>query len=146
MYRPVPCLTFALNWYVGQDDPFGFHVVNIALHILTAFVLYPLYPDALFNPGSAPGIFTGALVCSPAGRNPLGRQPHPYPGGHLHRTADGRYGRILLSGRSLCISKGKTFQHSPCAPGRLRSLPRVLYSGSRVQGEYHCPTPVVDPD
>ena len=56
MYRPVPCLTFALNWYVGQDDPFGFHVVNIALHILTAFFLY-----LLSRPSIQPRVCAGHL-------------------------------------------------------------------------------------
>jgi len=39
-YRPLPSLSFALNWYVGQDRPFGFHLVNIVIHLLTAFFLY----------------------------------------------------------------------------------------------------------
>ncbi len=40
MYRPVACLTFALNWYFGGDDVTGYHAVNIVIHILTAFFLY----------------------------------------------------------------------------------------------------------
>lgn len=40
LYRPLPCLTFALNWYFSQDDPTGFHIVNIVIHILTAFFLF----------------------------------------------------------------------------------------------------------
>ena len=40
MYRPIPCLTLALNWYFGKDDPVGYHVVNIALHALTAYLLF----------------------------------------------------------------------------------------------------------
>jgi tetratricopeptide (TPR) repeat protein len=39
-YRPLPCLTFGLNWYIGQDNVFGYHVVNIAIHILTAWFLF----------------------------------------------------------------------------------------------------------
>jgi len=48
MYRPIPCLTFALNWFIGGDDPFGFHVVNIGLHILTGFLLF-LFIRALYT-------------------------------------------------------------------------------------------------
>jgi len=48
MYRPIPCLTFALNWFFGQNDPFGFHVVNISLHILTGFFLF-LFIQALYT-------------------------------------------------------------------------------------------------
>ncbi|MCD4663631.1 MAG: tetratricopeptide repeat protein [Bacteroidales bacterium] len=40
MYRPVACLTFALNWYFDQDNVVGYHIVNIIIHILTAFFLY----------------------------------------------------------------------------------------------------------
>ena len=40
MYRPIPCLTFALNWYFGRDDVFGYHIVNIIIHIFTAFFLF----------------------------------------------------------------------------------------------------------
>jgi len=40
MYRPIPCLTFALNWYFGRDNVFGYHIVNITIHIFTAFFLF----------------------------------------------------------------------------------------------------------
>ena len=40
LYRPVTCLTFALNWYVGKDTVSGYHAVNIMVHFLTAFFLY----------------------------------------------------------------------------------------------------------
>ena len=48
MYRPVACLTFAVNWYLGQDNVYGYHLVNIAIHILTAFILF-LFIINLFN-------------------------------------------------------------------------------------------------
>ncbi|MDY0389452.1 MAG: tetratricopeptide repeat protein [Desulfobulbus oligotrophicus] len=38
--RPLAYLSFALNWYVGQDNPFGYHLVNLCIHILTAFFLF----------------------------------------------------------------------------------------------------------
>jgi len=40
LYRPIPCLTFALNWYFGREDVTGYHMVNITIHFLTAFFLY----------------------------------------------------------------------------------------------------------
>lgn len=42
LWRPLPCLSLALNWYVGKEDPFGYHLVNLAGHILTAWILYLL--------------------------------------------------------------------------------------------------------
>lgn len=40
LYRPIPCLTFGLNWYLGQDDVLGYHIVNIAVHLFTAWFLF----------------------------------------------------------------------------------------------------------
>ncbi|MCI5118944.1 MAG: tetratricopeptide repeat protein, partial [Candidatus Electrothrix sp. LOE1_4_5] len=40
LYRPIPVLTFALNWYFGQNDVYGYHVVNILIHLLTAYFLF----------------------------------------------------------------------------------------------------------
>lgn len=40
LYRPIACLSFALNWYSGQNNPLGFHIVNLLIHILTAFFLF----------------------------------------------------------------------------------------------------------
>ncbi|RLC19023.1 MAG: hypothetical protein DRI24_01335 [Deltaproteobacteria bacterium] len=39
-YRPLPSLSLALNWYAGQADTFGYHLVNLTIHILTAFMLF----------------------------------------------------------------------------------------------------------
>ena len=38
VYRPIPCLTFALNWYLSKDRVVGYHLVNITIHFLTAFL------------------------------------------------------------------------------------------------------------
>ncbi len=40
LYRPVANLSFALNWYIGQDNPLGYHIVNILIHILTSLLLF----------------------------------------------------------------------------------------------------------
>lgn len=40
LFRPVASLSFSLNWYFGQNDPFGYHVINVIVHILTALFLY----------------------------------------------------------------------------------------------------------
>ena len=39
-FRSVAYLTFALNAYVGGKQVFGYHAVNIAIHIVTAFLLF----------------------------------------------------------------------------------------------------------
>lgn len=48
LYRPIPCLSFALNWYFGESNLFGYHLVNIIIHFLTAFMLF-LTILSLFN-------------------------------------------------------------------------------------------------
>ncbi len=50
LYRPIPCLTFALNWYYGKDNVFGYHAVNILIHILTTFFLYLSIVNLLKSP------------------------------------------------------------------------------------------------
>ena len=39
-YRPVACLSLALNWFVGQDRVFGYHLVNWLIHLGTSWLLF----------------------------------------------------------------------------------------------------------
>lgn len=39
-FRPVSMLSFAINWHFGKDSVFGYHIVNICIHIFTAFFLF----------------------------------------------------------------------------------------------------------
>ena len=50
LYRPIPCLTFAINWYFGKDRVFGYHVVNTLVHILTAYLLFLTILNLLKSP------------------------------------------------------------------------------------------------
>ncbi|MDQ5985971.1 MAG: hypothetical protein CSYNP_01689 [Syntrophus sp. SKADARSKE-3] len=38
--RPVAYFSFALNYYVGGLNVFGYHIVNFLIHLLTAFFLF----------------------------------------------------------------------------------------------------------
>ncbi len=40
LYRPLSCLTLAINWYFGKANVFGYHVINILIHFLTACFLF----------------------------------------------------------------------------------------------------------
>lgn len=40
--RPLPNITFAINYAIGGLDPFGYRVVNLLLHIAAAFALFGL--------------------------------------------------------------------------------------------------------
>ncbi len=40
IYRPTACLSFALNYFFGKDKVFGYHVVNVSIHLLAAVFLF----------------------------------------------------------------------------------------------------------
>jgi len=50
MRRPVSYLSFVLNHYVGQLDVFGYHLVNITIHYLTALFLFLFLCATLNHP------------------------------------------------------------------------------------------------
>lgn len=54
-HRPLPKISFALNYYFGGYSPFGYHLVNIAIHVFVSFFVYLLFSQVLFliSPGSA---------------------------------------------------------------------------------------------
>lgn len=39
-YRPVACISLALNWFFGQDNVLGYHIVNFLIHCSTAWLLF----------------------------------------------------------------------------------------------------------
>ncbi|MFH2219350.1 MAG: tetratricopeptide repeat protein [Pseudomonadota bacterium] len=48
--RPLSYLTFALNYYVGGFDVFGYHVVNFTIHYIAAIFLFLFIYNALQLP------------------------------------------------------------------------------------------------
>lgn len=40
LYRPVACFSLALNYYFGRTRVFGYHMVNISIHMLTSIFLF----------------------------------------------------------------------------------------------------------
>ncbi|MCF8146358.1 MAG: tetratricopeptide repeat protein [Deltaproteobacteria bacterium] len=47
LYRPVAGLSFALNYYFGGMDVHGYHMVNMAVHFLSAFFVFLFTHHAL---------------------------------------------------------------------------------------------------
>ncbi len=41
-YRPVRTLTYALNYAIGGENPFGYHLVSVLLHAGNVFLLFKL--------------------------------------------------------------------------------------------------------
>jgi len=50
MYRPVACFTLALNYYFGKDQVFGYHLVNVSIHILASIFLFLFLYETLNLP------------------------------------------------------------------------------------------------
>lgn len=50
LVRPVSFISLALNWYVGNQQVIGYHIVNISIHILTAVFLYLFLLSLLGSP------------------------------------------------------------------------------------------------
>jgi len=40
LYRPTVCLTFALNHYFGGLNVFGYHLINVLIHVLSSVFLF----------------------------------------------------------------------------------------------------------
>jgi len=84
MYRPVANLTFALNWYIGKNNVTGYHIVNVAVHWVTAFLLYltiiNLYRtpklESQYEPAS--GYFIAFLAAALWAVNPIQTQAVNY--------------------------------------------------------------------
>src|SRR5262245_51122211 len=45
--RPVPALSFAINYAIGKYDVHGWHVFNLAIHLVTALALYGVVRQTL---------------------------------------------------------------------------------------------------
>ena len=46
-HRYLPNISFAINYYIGVLDPFGYHVLNLAIHLLTSVFLFFLVKNTL---------------------------------------------------------------------------------------------------
>jgi tetratricopeptide (TPR) repeat protein len=83
MHRPLATLTFALNWYFGQDDVFGYHLVNIIIHLFAACLLFKticlLYrTPRLESDASGRGHYVALLAAGSWAVNPLQTQAVTY--------------------------------------------------------------------
>ena len=50
IYRPAARLSFALNYYFGQDGVFGYHIVNLCIHFLASIFLFLFISHSLNLP------------------------------------------------------------------------------------------------
>ncbi|MFN0057021.1 MAG: tetratricopeptide repeat protein [Planctomycetota bacterium] len=65
--RPLVQLTFAFNDWLGELDPFGYHVFNIAIHGATTLLVFAFLKRALKRIGAIwPSPFAAAFWCAAA--------------------------------------------------------------------------------
>ncbi len=60
--RPILSFSFALNYALGGDKPFGYHLVNLLIHILNSFFLYLIIQGTFRTPRLASSF---SFVASP---------------------------------------------------------------------------------
>ncbi|MFH1261969.1 MAG: tetratricopeptide repeat protein [Pseudomonadota bacterium] len=58
-YRPLTKVSFAIDWFVWGRNPFGFHLTNVLLHGVAAFLVFWL---ALALPLSMEGALIGSIL------------------------------------------------------------------------------------
>ncbi len=50
LYRPVACLSLALNYYIGRTEVSGYHLVNLGVHFLSSLFLFLFIYNTLTLP------------------------------------------------------------------------------------------------
>lgn len=83
LYRPVACLSFALNWYFTKEQLWGFHLTNIFIHAITAIVLFItilklLSTPAVVETSEEKKIFIAALTAVLWSSHPIQTQAVTY--------------------------------------------------------------------
>lgn len=63
-YRPLTLLTFALNYSASELNPFGYHIVNLGLHLLAVLLSYLLFVQ--FVSPSVAGLSAALFAVHPA--------------------------------------------------------------------------------
>jgi hypothetical protein len=111
--RPLAYLSFAVNWYVGEDRVFGYHVVNFIIHLTSACFLYLFIRSTLVLPTLGKPLFEQcALDCFPVSAD-LGDASDSGDCGHLYRSAHGLDGRHVYHHLPVLLFKGKDFRFNP---------------------------------
>src|SRR5690348_9600665 len=64
LHRPLASLTFSVNWYFGNGDPWPFKVTNIAIHLINGVLVFCMLRTLL----RLVGWRADGLLASPSGR------------------------------------------------------------------------------
>ena len=133
--RPLSYLSFGLNYFFGETEVFGYHVVNFVIHFAAAVFLFlficrtlqlPLLRDALRGKG---------LRHCPSGDFFLGDEPSASPCRDDHRPADGKPCRTRHDHGPVLLRPGENGRERERPPGICLSLRCRVASGLRVEGK-----------
>jgi hypothetical protein len=123
--RYVGSLSFAVNYHFGELDVFGYHLVNIVVHILNGFLVWSLVLLTFKTPVFERGVggqelkYLIALSASVIYIAHPVHPPRPDPGGNIHRPEVRIPCNPILSPQSGPLYKGKALLGS----GRARQEP-----------------------
>ena len=83
LYRPVSRLSLALNWYWGQDNVWGYHLINLVIHVATALLLLGVILELFKSPrlkgqDQETVYFVAVLACVLWALNPIQTQAVTY--------------------------------------------------------------------
>ena len=132
--RPLTYFTFWLNYQMGGEDPLGYHLLNLALHLgaVAAGLRMPAPAAARACRGDRGGDFRGASDSGGSGGLRLGAQ---------HRAGDaalpgGAAGSGSTAGEWIAVA---WFAAALLAKEEVAAFPLVLLAGSNRQGSRGSP-------
>lgn len=88
-YRPLTMMTFALNYAAGGENPFGYHLVNVAIHVLNTLLVYSV-SLSLMRAFQIPSVRKAAIATAVLfACHPINTQPVNYISGRSTLMAAG---------------------------------------------------------
>jgi Flp pilus assembly protein TadD len=94
--RPVTDVTFALNYAAGGLDPWGYHLVNLALHVAVVVLVFLFTRTVLRLSGARPATVLAVVVAGTFALHPLQTQAVSYVVQRSEVLASGLYLASLL--------------------------------------------------
>lgn len=94
--RPLTDLTFALNYAIGGIDPLGYHLVNVALHLGVALLVFLFTREVLRLAGAGEEVGLAIAVAGLFAVHPLHAQAVSYVSQRSEVLASGLYLASLL--------------------------------------------------
>ena len=94
--RPVTDVSFALNYAAGGLDPWGYHLVNLALHLAVVALVFLFTREVLRLSGARPDTIMAVVVAGTFALHPLQSQAVSYVVQRAEVLASGMYLLALL--------------------------------------------------